>query len=54
MGKHAQKFILEERRLQGDLGASFQCFRGALRKDGERLLVKESRDGMRGDDLKLN
>ena len=46
-------FSLEKRRLQGDLVAAFQYFKGAHRKDGERLFIRECRDRMRGNGFKL-
>ena len=33
--------------LQGDLIASVQCLKGAYRKDGEGLFVRECSDRMR-------
>ena len=46
-------FSLEKRRLQGDLIAAFQYLKGAYRKDGEGLFIRECRDRMRGNDFKL-
>ena len=34
-------FSLENRRLQGDLTAAFQDLRGAYRRDGKGLFVRE-------------
>ena len=34
-------FILEKRRLRGDLTEAFQCLKGAYRKAGEGLFVRE-------------
>ena len=44
---------LEKRRLRGDLIAAFQYLKGAYRKDGEGLFIRECRDRMRGNDFKL-
>ena len=41
-------FSLEKRRLQGDLIAAFQYLKGAYRKDGEGLFIRECSDRMRG------
>ena len=41
-------FSLEKRRLQGDLTAAFQYFKGDCRKDGEGLLIRGCSDRMRG------
>ncbi|PKU44706.1 hypothetical protein llap_4980 [Limosa lapponica baueri] len=46
-------FILEKRRLQGDLIIAFQYLEGAYRRDGEGLLMKECSDRMKGSDFKL-
>ena len=46
-------FSLEKRRLQGDLLAAFQPLKGAYRKDGEGLFIRECRDGMRSNSFKL-
>lgn len=37
-------FSLENRRLQGDLTAAFQCLKGAYRKDGEELFIRDCSD----------
>ena len=46
-------FSLEKRRLWGDLRAAFQYLKGAYRKDGEGLLIREYSDRMRGNGFKL-
>ena len=46
-------FSPEKRRLQGDLLAAFQYLKGAYRKDGEGLFIRECRDRMRGNGSKL-
>ncbi|GAB0185869.1 hypothetical protein GRJ2_001052200 [Grus japonensis] len=46
-------FSLEKRQLQGDLIAAFQHPKGAYRKDGEGLFIRECSDRTRGNGLKL-
>ncbi|PKU37849.1 hypothetical protein llap_11848 [Limosa lapponica baueri] len=46
-------FSLEKRRLQGDLAAAFQYLKGAYRRDGEGLFVRECSDRMRGNSFKM-
>lgn len=46
-------FSLEKRRLQGDLRVAFQCLKGACRKAGEGLFVRECSDWTRGNGFKL-
>ena len=46
-------FTLEKRRLWGDVTAAFQYLKGACRKEGEGLFIRECGDRTRGNSFKL-
>ena len=46
-------FILEKRRLQGDLTAAFQYLEGSYKKSGEGLFTWVDNDRRRANGLKL-
>ena len=46
-------FILEKRRLWGDLRAAFQNLKGAYRKPGEGLFIQAGSKRKRGNGFKL-
>ena len=59
MGRRSREVILPlystlvRPHLRGDLIVAFQYLKGAYRRDGEGLFVRECRDKMRGNSFKL-
>ncbi|PKU39452.1 hypothetical protein llap_10238 [Limosa lapponica baueri] len=46
-------FSVEKTRCQGDLITAYQYLKGAYRKDGEGLFIRECSDRVRGNGFKL-
>ena len=46
-------WLMEKRRLQGDLSAAFPYLKGADKKDGDRLFIRVCCNRTRGDGFKL-
>ena len=51
--KELRFFILEKRRLWGDLIVPFQYIKGALKKDGERLFTRARCDKTNGNSFEV-
>ena len=51
--KELRLFILENRRLQGDLIVAFQYLKGSYRKEGDRHFSRACGDRTRGNGFKL-
>ena len=51
--KELRFFILEKRRLWGDLIVPFQYIKGALKKDGERLFTRARCDKRNGNSFEV-
>jgi len=52
-GRELEVFSLQKGRLQGDLTAAFQYIKGAYRKAGEGLFIRECGDKIKSDSFKL-
>jgi len=46
-------FLLEKRKLQGDLMAAFQYLKGAYEQEGDQLFTQSDNDRTRGSSFKL-
>ena len=50
--REAGVFVLEKRRLQGDLSVAFQSLKGTCKKDGNRVFSRACNNRIRGNDFK--